>query len=62
MSPTIKEIKSKRKQLEASISEAINAFHRDTGCTVAGIELQYQITDGDTIPFNTQVTIRITVE
>jgi hypothetical protein len=59
---TIEEIKTKRTQLAADISEAVNTFQRETGCRVERVSLMHLVTDASDLPTKTQVTVEIVVD
>lgn len=62
MDLTIEQIKSKRTQLAANISEAVNAFQKETGCMVKAIDLQHLVTDAQEQPVRTDVRVRIAID
>jgi hypothetical protein len=62
MKLTIEQIKEKRTHLAANISEAVNRFQRETGCTVERIEFQHLMTADSSVPVNSQVTVKIAID
>jgi hypothetical protein len=62
MDLTIEQIKSKRTALAAHISEAVNAFQKETGCTVKSIDLQHLVIDASNAPIRTNVSVKIAID